>query len=114
MPKVIDSNKCISYWTIEAKPDIDIPAQIQNANKEWIFGCDICQEVCPWNKKYAKTTNINEFLNLKNLTLDLNSILNMPQDEFSTKFKNSPIKRTKLKGLQRNATALMNTQNNKA
>jgi len=114
MPKVIDSNKCISYWTIEAKPDMDIPAQIQNANKEWIFGCDICQEVCPWNKKYAKTTNINEFINLKNLTLDLNSVLNMSQDEFSTKFKNSPIKRTKLKGLQRNAKALMNSQNNKA
>lgn len=113
-PKVIDSNKCIAYWTIEAKPDFEIPENIQNANPDWIFGCDICQEVCPWNKKYAIKTTITEFLNLHNLTLELEKILLLEQDEFSKQFKNSPIKRTKLSGLKRNAMALINSKNEKS
>lgn len=113
-PKVIDSNKCISYWTIEAKPDFEIPENIQNTNPDWIFGCDICQEVCPWNKKYAIKTTITEFLNLHNLTLELDKILFLEQEEFSKQFKNSPIKRTKLSGLKRNALALINSKNEKS
>jgi len=108
-PKVIDSNKCISYWTIEAKPDKEIPENISKNLNNWIFGCDICQEVCPWNK--FKKINRDEFFKPRNKTfLSQKEIDNMTDDNFRIKFKNSPIKRTKLKGLKRNFSAL--NQNN--
>ncbi len=108
-PKVIDSNKCISYWTIEAKPEKEIPTNIANKLNNWVFGCDICQEVCPWNK--FKKINNDEFFKPRNKTyLSKKEINNMKDEDFRVKFKNSPIKRTKLKGLKRNFSAL--NQNN--
>jgi epoxyqueuosine reductase len=106
--KVIDSNKCLSYWTIEAKPDIEIPAEIASNAKNWIFGCDICQEVCPWNKIKPILTNDGEFQSrLENGTLSFIEIENLTQEEFSKKFKKSPVKRLKLAGLKRNARDIL-------
>jgi epoxyqueuosine reductase len=112
-PKIIDSNKCIAFWTIEAKPYQEIPPTIADKNQDWLFGCDICQEVCPWNKKFAQVTQIQDFINPNNSLISLTDIIQMEQEEFSLKFKDSPIKRTKLEGLKRNASALIHSKNSK-
>lgn len=105
--KVIDSNKCISFWTIEAKPEMKIPENITNNFNNWIYGCDICQDVCPWNKNLPKITDELKFFPRKNETyIEIEELLSMTKDEFNARFKNSPIKRTKLSGMQRNASQL--------
>lgn len=100
--KVIDSNKCISYWTIEAKHDVAIPLEIRNNINGWAFGCDICQEVCPWNKNKPKLTTEESFLPRYGTNFNSEELKKMSNEEFNLKYKNSPIKRTKLKGILRN------------
>jgi len=102
---VVDANKCISYLTIENKGEID--KSLSGKFENWIFGCDICQEVCPWNKKFSVETNEKEF-NPKegNKEIPLHLIENMTKDSFKQKFAGSPILRAKLKGLKRNAEFL--------
>lgn len=100
--KAIDANKCISYQTIENKGDID--PLLKGKFDSWIFGCDACQDVCPWNKKFASTTHSAEFIpEVKNKAFTLDEIENMTEEEFKSRFNQSPIKRSKLKGLKRNA-----------
>jgi len=101
---IVDSNKCISYLTIENKNEI--PNEFLGKFENLLFGCDICQDVCPWNKN-AKRTNIVDFLNAENKALNLNKILKMKPDEFKKKFKESPILRPKLKGMKRNAEFIL-------
>ncbi|MCX7908082.1 MAG: tRNA epoxyqueuosine(34) reductase QueG [Ignavibacteria bacterium] len=99
-PKVIDSRKCISFWTIEKKRE-EIISESVDLNG-WIFGCDICQEVCPWNKK-AKITKETDFYPDEigtNLTEEI--ILNLTEENFRNIFKNSAIKRAKYQGLLKN------------
>lgn len=106
--KVIDSNKCLSYWTIEAKPDKEIPREIASNAKNWIFGCDICQEVCPWNKIKPIPTKDSAFQSrIENGILTADEIENLSPEEFSKKFKKSPVKRLKLAGLKRNARDIL-------
>jgi len=106
-PKVVDSRKCLSYWTIETKEDTIFPKEISDKLNGWLFGCDICQEVCPWNSKNIYT-NINNFKPRNGETeLSLDDILNMTESEFRLRFKNSPIKRSKLPGLKRNAKTIL-------
>ncbi len=105
---VIDANKCISYLTIENKEE-EIPDEFKNKFENWIFGCDICQDVCPWNNKFSQITSIKEFIP-RNAELNINEILNMNEEEFKIRFSDSPIKRAKLKGLKRNAKFI--SQNN--
>lgn len=101
--KVIDANKCISYWTIEAKPHLDIPQIIRNNLNGWAFGCDICQEVCPWNKNNPKITNEINFLpNNYETNFNFEYIKNAKTQEFNRKYNNTPIRRTKLSGIKRN------------
>lgn len=105
-PYVVDAGKCISYWTIEAKPDICIPEPIAQNMNGWLFGCDICQDVCPWNR-FQKHTEEKSFEPRNNETsIDYIKLETMVQDEFSERFRKSPIKRTKLKGIQRNIAAI--------
>jgi epoxyqueuosine reductase len=97
--KVIDASKCISYFTIELK-DALIPSKQKWT--DWMFGCDVCQDVCPWNKfsiptQEEKFKPINEILNYT--IKDWNDIT---ETEFKTIFKNSAIKRTKFEGIKRN------------
>jgi epoxyqueuosine reductase len=113
-PYVLDSRKCISYLTIELKGII--PRNLRTAIGSWIFGCDICQDVCPVNKGIPNTT-VSEFSprNTNYTIAELLNFLDFNQDNFSKKFKNSPIKRAKLEGLKRNVCiALGNSQNIKA
>lgn len=105
-PGIIDSRKCISYQTIENKGQIN--PELKNKFKNHIFGCDICQQVCPWNKKPV-ITNIPEFYpNQSVLNLTHNNWSEMDTATFNQLFKNSPIKRAKLSGLKRNAQFLKN------
>ena len=100
---VVDANKCISFQTIENKEDILV--ELKGKFDNWIFGCDICQDVCPWNKKFSENTLINDFYPItKELTYD--EVVNLDNESFKKRFAESPIKRAKLKGLQRNAKFL--------
>lgn len=99
----VDANKCISYLTIENKGTI--PDDFKGKFDNWLFGCDICQDVCPWNQKFPVETTIKDF-HPENKELNLTDILAMTEEEFKTKFRISPIKRAKLSGLKRNAAHL--------
>jgi len=106
-PYVVDGSKCLSYWTIEAKPDVEIPRVIAENMDGWAFGCDVCQDVCPWNR-FSKPSEEARFEPRQNQTfLPVDSIVSLQPDEFTERFRKSPIKRTKLAGLQRNARALL-------
>ncbi len=102
---VVDSNKCISYLTIENKGEI--PDEFLGKFENWIFGCDICQDVCPWNIKFSRHAGNKNFRETENIELNLEDVLAMDNKEFKNKFKESPIYRAKLKGLKRNAGFLM-------
>ena len=100
---VVDANKCISYLTIENKSEIS--AEFKGKFDNWLFGCDICQDVCPWNQKFPIETLIKDF-HPQNKELNLNEVLELNETEFKEKFKMSPIKRAKLTGIKRNALHL--------
>jgi len=105
-PGVLDSGKCISYQTIENKNQV--PEEISRKLNGWIFGCDICQEVCPWNKK-LKVHKTEEFLSDKKL-LDTTSddLINLSEGQFNVLFKNSAVKRIKYSKFKGNVEANMN------
>lgn len=96
----MDGSKCISYATIEIKNDI--PSFFKGKMENWIFGCDICQEVCPWNRFSTphEETDFNPHPDL--LTLDKEDWKNLTEEQFNTLFQGSAVKRTKYKGLKRN------------
>jgi epoxyqueuosine reductase len=100
---VVDANKCISYLTIENKGEIS--EEFKDKFDNWLFGCDICQDVCPWNQKFPVETLIKDF-HPQNKELYLNEVEEMNEEEFREQFKNSPVKRAKLSGLKRNASFL--------
>lgn len=103
---VVDSNKCISYLTIENKKDI--PEEFKDQFDNWLFGCDICQDVCPWNIRFSQSTNNSEFFPSKgNNAIDLSELQNLTKEQFEIRFEVSPIKRAKLSGLKRNAEFLL-------
>ncbi len=103
-PFVVDSRRCISYLTIELKGDI--PAEFHGKIGNRIFGCDICQEVCPFNERRATPTDEPAFQPRPATTRPkLAGLLEMTEEEFRETFKGSPVKRAKLRGLRRNITA---------
>jgi epoxyqueuosine reductase len=99
--KVIDGSKCISYFTIELK-DALIDETMKGKFQNWMFGCDICQDVCPWNRfsKPSSETGFTPVPEILNLTTQ--QWEEMSEATFQLVFKNSPLKRTKYKGVQRN------------
>ncbi|MDE0469195.1 MAG: tRNA epoxyqueuosine(34) reductase QueG [Candidatus Poribacteria bacterium] len=99
-PNLLDSRLCISYLTIELKESI--PKALRPEIGNWIFGCDICQEVCPWNSKAVSTTEPGFQPRDGNFAPKLLSLVGMTQEEFSQQFKGSPIKRAKRRGFLRN------------
>jgi epoxyqueuosine reductase len=99
--KVIDGSKCISYFTIELK-DALIPDKMKGKFDNWLFGCDVCQDVCPWNS-FSKPTNEKRFEPLKEiLNLTTKDWEEMTEENFKIIFKNSSIKRTKFSGIKKN------------
>lgn len=100
-PTLIDGSKCISYLTIELKDEM-IPAEFRDKMEGWMFGCDICQDVCPWNR-FAKPHQHDAFEPLPAiLNLSTAEWEAMDEDFFRTLLRHSPIKRSKWKGIQRN------------
>ena len=104
-PYQLDSNKCISYLTIEKRGAI--PEEMREGMGRHVFGCDICQDVCPWNRK-APSTTATEFQAREGLVNPaLEWLAEISPEEFREKFRGSPIRRTKRTGLRRNAAIAM-------
>jgi epoxyqueuosine reductase len=105
-PYVVDSNKCISYATIELR-DAELPEQIANNLEGWLYGCDICQDVCPWNR-FQQVTGESRFEPRDgNINASLSGTLEMTAESYAARYRQSAMKRAKLSGLQRNARTLL-------
>ncbi|MFH7016834.1 tRNA epoxyqueuosine(34) reductase QueG [Flavobacterium sp. FlaQc-47] len=103
-PHVVDGSKCISYYTIELKENI--PYEMKGKFDEWMFGCDTCQDVCPWNR-FSKPHSEPLFNpNPELLSFSKKDWIEITEETFRAVFKNSPIKRTKFDGLRRNVKFL--------
>jgi len=100
--RTLDATRCISYLTIENRSGID--SELRESVGEWLFGCDICQQVCPWNIRFAETSSDFHFkLSPEIENLDPRTILGMEHDQFKKTFHENPLYRAKLRGLKRNA-----------
>jgi len=99
--KVIDGSKCISYYTIELK-DVLLPEQMKGKFEDWMFGCDLCQDICPWNR-FSKTSQELEFLPIPSmLEFGSKDWEDLTEEGFKKIFKDSPLKRAKFAGIKRN------------
>ena len=99
-PYVVDGSKCISYFTIELKDNI--PNEFKNKFDDWMFGCDVCQDVCPWNR-FSKPNSEPSFTpNPELLVFNKKDWEEITHDVFQKIFQKSAVKRTKLEGLKRN------------
>jgi epoxyqueuosine reductase len=105
-PYVVDSNKCISHATIELRAP-ELPSEVADHLEGWLYGCDICQEVCPWNRFEQPTDEPRFEPREGNVSPALTDILELTPDAYAARFRRSAIKRAKLIGLQRNALALI-------
>jgi epoxyqueuosine reductase len=110
-PGVLDARRCISYLTIELKGPI--PSELREGMGDRMYGCDICQEVCPWNLRFAQELPddspyaAREVLEGRDARQLARNLLGMTQEAFSRAFKGSPMKRAKLRGLKRNAAVVL-------
>lgn len=104
-PYVLDANKCISYLTIEHRGEL--PKEIVSNFQNWIYGCDICQDVCPWNRFQIETEEPAFQPREENVAPRLTELAQMSQEEFSRRFRRSSMKRAKHSGLTRNAKAVL-------
>ncbi len=103
-PYQLDSNKCISYLTIEHRGEL--PNEYQDKLDGWIYGCDICQETCPWNKKFSEISMEEDFKPREGVKdKQLVDWASLSEDEYKKIFKKSAVKRTKYSGLMRNIKA---------
>lgn len=99
-PYIVDGSKCISYFTIELKENI--PQEMKGKLDDWVFGCDVCQDVCPWNR-FSKVHSEPLFSpNPEILSFSKKDWEEITEETFKKVFKNSAVKRTKLEGLKRN------------
>jgi len=99
-PYIVDGSKCISYLTIELKNEI--PTEFKGKMENWMFGCDICQDVCPWNRFSTPHTEPAFTPALELLNLNKTELIEMTDEVFKQVFKGSAVKRTKFAGLKRN------------
>ncbi len=108
-PGWLDARRCISYLTIELRSPID--DELKPGMGNWLFGCDICQEVCPWNSKPRETS----FPHRDDLVeLDPLELLDMSEQTFRERFRDSPLMRTKRRGLLRNAAIVLGNAGNQS
>jgi epoxyqueuosine reductase len=103
---VVDSNRCISYWTIEHRGDV--PEERRNGMADWIFGCDDCQTVCPWNQTFARPRDDDLFDRRDDLRgLDPEAVLAMNENEFRSRYSGTSLMRAKWEGMRRNACIVL-------
>ena len=98
-PYVVDGSKCISYFTIELKDQI--PHEVKGKFENWIFGCDICQDVCPWNR-FSQPHREPRFEPGEMLAMNRNEWIELTEEVFDTVFRKSPLQRSRYSGLRRN------------
>lgn len=102
----LDSTKCISYWTIEHRGPI--PEDMRPELEDWVFGCDVCQDVCPWNLRDQSASDEPDLrLPDERGELDLIGLLRLSEDAYRERFHGSPMQRARLDGLKRNAAVAM-------
>ena len=109
-PYRLDSNRCISYWTIEHRGDL--PPEAREMIGDWVFGCDVCQEVCPYNDRPRSGRPLagdhpELALPPERAAVDLAGLLALDREQYVERFRVSPMKRAKLEGLKRNALVAM-------
>ncbi len=105
-PGVIDSSACISYWTIEHRGEV--PEERRAGNEDWIFGCDICQDVCPWNEQFADALEGDPFSFREDLRgLDPEEIVAMDEATFRRRYSGTALMRAKWEGMRRNACIVL-------
>jgi epoxyqueuosine reductase len=104
-PYVVDSNKCISYATIELRAP-ELPDEIESKLSGWLYGCDICQDVCPWNRFEEPASETRFAPREGNVNASIDEILELTPETYAARYRGSAMKRAKLSGLQRNARAL--------
>jgi epoxyqueuosine reductase len=110
-PYTVDSNKCISYATIELR-DTELPHDVAENLEGWFYGCDICQDVCPWNR-FQQNTDESRFQPRQgNVNVSLSEVLELTAEVYPARFRHSAMKRAKLSGLQRNARTLIDSFSN--
>ncbi|TWU47433.1 Epoxyqueuosine reductase [Rubripirellula tenax] len=108
-PGVLDASRCISYLTIEHRGAIDVA--LRPGIGEWVFGCDVCQEVCPWNRKPARRDD-RPVQPME--TLDLVELFSLTDDQFHARYRKSPLWRTRRRGMLRNAAIVIGNQKHAA
>jgi epoxyqueuosine reductase len=108
-PYVLDANRCISHATIESRAP-EIREDIAEHLEGWLYGCDICQDVCPWNQMTPVTEETRFEPRAGNVNPSLSEMLELTQESYAARFRGSAMKRAKLAGLQRNARALIDSQ----
>ena len=112
-PYELDARRCISYLTIELRDSI--AEDLRAGMDDWIFGCDVCQEVCPWNRKAPPGLDAALQATVTELRIDLLELMRLDEAQFRAKFRHTPLMRTKRGGLLRNAAiALGNTGDERA
>ncbi len=107
--KEIDGSRCISYFTIELKEAL-LPDEMKGRFDDWMFGCDICQDVCPWNRFSAPHSEPAFRANESILHFSAADWGAITEEQFKILFRHSPLKRTKWKGLQRNLAFILDKQ----
>jgi epoxyqueuosine reductase len=103
-PRILDARRCISYLTIEHRGTV--PEEIRPLIDDWVFGCDVCQEVCPWNRRFARPAQEPAF-DPVHATLDLVEMLALDEEAFRNRFRETPLWRARRAGLLRNAAVVL-------
>lgn len=110
-PGVLDARRCISYLTIEHRK-APIPNELRHGIGEWLFGCDVCQDVCPWNR-FAPDTTLREFQQISAMNaVDCCELLTLSATQFEARFRDSPLSRPARAGLLRNAAIVLGNAGN--
>jgi epoxyqueuosine reductase len=107
-PYVLDSRRCISYLTIELRQLV--PRDLRPGVGDWLFGCDVCQEVCPWNQRAPRTDDSALTPILEHGAVDLAELFSLDEDAFRDRFRRTPLWRPKRRGLLRNAAIALGNQ----
>lgn len=111
-PYLLDSRRCLSYLTIEHRSSV--PAELRGDFQEWVFGCDVCQEVCPWNHRAPSTTERELQPHGGQDRLDLAGLFQLDEAAFRARFRQSPLWRPKRRGLLRTAALLLGNERDPA
>ncbi|NES22825.1 MAG: tRNA epoxyqueuosine(34) reductase QueG, partial [Symploca sp. SIO3E6] len=112
-PFVVDSNRCIAYHTIENRAE-QLPHSIKTHLAGWVAGCDICQDVCPWNQRFAQETDVTEFQPYpQNVTPTLTELAEISDEEWDQRFRASALRRIKPEMWRRNAKANIDNKSGK-